>query len=84
MIRKGYRDLINEAIHNHYHDNTELEMRLKDYFKEVQELSEAADNYLPFLFEIQKLNHMSRDFDIQVTKIIRDFEEKLSSGLMNK
>ena len=43
MIRKGYRDLINTAIHNYYHDDIPLEMELKDYFYEVQSKSEAFD-----------------------------------------
>lgn len=80
----NHKELINTAIHNYYHDNTELEMELKDYLEDLELYAQSAHEYIPFLLEIQKLNHMSRDYDIQVAKVIRDFEDKLVERMFGK
>ena len=41
-VNNQFKELINEAIHNHFHDKTELEMTLKDW---LYGICEQADEY---------------------------------------
>lgn len=41
-INEQFKELINEAIHNHFHDKTELEMTLKDW---LYGICEQLDEY---------------------------------------
>ena len=45
----NHKDLINTAIHNYYHENTELEMDLKDYFYELESKAQAFDEIVDCL-----------------------------------
>lgn len=40
-MSKDYKELVNEALHNYFHEDTETEMEVKDW---VCELQENADN----------------------------------------
>ena len=41
-VNNQFKELINEAIHNHFHNKTELEMTLKDW---LYGICEQADEY---------------------------------------
>ena len=41
-VNTQFKELINEAIHNHFHDKTELEMALKDW---LYGICEQLDEY---------------------------------------
>ena len=41
-VNNQFKELINEAIHNHFYDKTELEMTLKDW---LYGICEQADEY---------------------------------------
>ena len=41
-VNNQFKELVNEAIHNHFHDKTELEMILKDW---LHGICEQLDKY---------------------------------------
>lgn len=41
-VNNQFKELVNEAIHNHFHDKTEIEMILKDW---LYGICEQADEY---------------------------------------
>lgn len=65
-----YKTLVDEALHNHFHDTTETEMILKDWLYGVCKKAEAFD-------EIRADSKMDiYDFELgeYVLKTIKDYE----------
>ena len=60
--------LIDEAIHDYLHDDTETEMTVKDWFYDLREQATKADEYEANLNEVKrqlkiKIRHARRDGD---------------------
>lgn len=60
--------LIDEAIHEYLHDDTETEMTVKDWFYDLRKQAAKADEYKVNLNEVKKqlkiqIRHARRDGD---------------------
>lgn len=55
----NHKDLINQAIHNYYHEDTELEMELKDKIAELYYKSKTFDKLEKILnkYDISDMNN---------------------------
>ena len=75
----NHKDLINTAIHNYYHENTELEMDLKDYFYELESKAQAFDEIVRFI-EYQQAYDLTdsmviQDIDYAIRKVFTEVEQ---------
>jgi hypothetical protein len=80
----NHKDLINEAIHNYYHENTELEMELKDYFYEVKNKAQAFDEVLEVMEDLNQ-NFGNNDSPtnpeiafVDIENILKNYKGELS------
>ena len=61
-VNNQFKKLINEAIHNHFHDKTELEMTLKDWLYGIcEQLDEYEAKNKKLLEELKYLNKVNDD-----------------------
>ena len=75
----NHKDLINTAIHNYYHENTELEMDLKYYFYELESKAQAFDEIVRFM-EYQQAYDLTdsmviQDIDYAIRKVFTEVEQ---------
>ena len=74
-VNNQFKELINEAIHNHFHDKTELEMTLKDW---LYGICEQADEYEKNKYRTHVNYYKAEAFDA----ILKAYDEALSEGHM--
>ena len=75
----NHKDLINTAIHNYYHENTELEMDLKDYFYELESKAQAFDEIVRCMEHQQAYDltdsMVMQDIDYAIRKLFTEVEQ---------
>ena len=59
-VNNQFKELVNEAIHNHFHDKTETEMILKDWLygicEQLDEYEAKAESYTKLASQISAMD----------------------------
>ena len=88
-VNNQFKELVNEAIHNHFHDKTETEMILKDWLYGICEQLDEYEDKAKAFDEIFKLYigyedgwiHFprgSKSFNKEIISVCKEYESSES------